>query len=363
MSRSQITGGKLYAEGTYGCIFIPPLVCKDEEIRSVDKRIIDKLIDKENAEVEMKISERVQRIPLWKNYFVVPFSMCEPAPRTMQTNVNVAKCDVIQQKRLDRFRLLQMNYGGKPLKTAIIDMKTQSLFDIALHLIEAGALLNLFGIVHSDIHQGNILIDNENIPRIIDFNLSVDVRNPDLFIYLNHPVMVSLFQEPPDACIVNGISKNIDGYKIITDLINTRKTFKKLQALFGLSVYDLRYEMEEFIKNSKIAQAGDVPKWFSTYWSKIDTWAIGMNIVCLLTDNLMWESFAIGQYKEYKEKLLPVLHDMTQVNPMKRIDCVQALARLDTNNFIIRKYGQEWLQKVKAKEQVSVSGGGLVFSN
>lgn len=356
MSRSQITGGKLYAEGTYGCIFVPPLVCKGEEDRPANKQIIDKLIDKENADIEMKISQRVQRIPLWKNYFVVPLSECEPAPRAEQTNVNVAKCDVIQQKRLDTFRLLQMEYGGKPLKQAVIDMKTQSLYDIALHLIEGGALLNLFGIVHTDIHQGNILIDKSNVPRIIDFNLSIDVRNPDLFIYLNHPTMVSLFQEPPDSCIVNGISKGVDGYKTIRDLLSIRKTLKKLQALFGISTMELRDEMEEFVNTSAIARTGDIKKWFETYWSKIDTWAIGMNIVLLLTDNLMWDSFAKGQYIDYRDKLLPVIHDMTQVNPMKRIDCVQALARLDPNNFILRKYGKDWL----AKRQ---TGGGLVFSN
>ena len=84
--------------------------------------------------------------------------------------------------------------------------------------------------------------------------------------------------------------------------------------------------------------------WFRTFWHTYDTWAIGMHIITLILDNLQWPVFASGEYQRYKHKLLPVLRDMVQCNPTKRIDCVQALARLDANNYVVRTYGRKWLE-------------------
>lgn len=349
MDTHHVTGGKLYNEGAYGCVFIPPLKCKGDQKQIAKVKgttYIDKLIGKQDAAFEFAIAQRIQRIPLWRNYFVVALSICDPAPLEEQTNIQIAQCDPLKSKRLDNFTLLRMEFGGKPLKQITFNTKLNSLYAFIKHFIEAGALLNLFGIVHSDIHQGNILVDADSVPRIIDFNLSIDIRNPDFFINLQHPIEFKLFQESPDSVLVNAIHKGKDPTQIIDTLLRERKTFRKISALLGVTETTMRDQLVNAYNRSRVIQDGNIEGWFKLYWTKIDTWAVAMNIILVLSDNMLWASFPSGEYAQYKNTLLPILRDMVNFNPIERIDCIQALARLDKGNYIIRKYGKDWLNKV-----------------
>ncbi len=57
--------------------------------------------------------------------------------------------------------------------------------------------------------------------------------------------------------------------------------------------------------------------------------------------------FLEGEKEEYRNKVLPVLRKLCEVSPLKRIDCVQALAYIDSDNYIVRgKKAIEWLKRV-----------------
>ena len=113
------SGGKILGQGQYGCVFIPPLKCKGTK-RSLETNTqitegapIDKLITVEQAEYEFSIAQSIQQIPLWKNYFLVSESICDPAP--IQVEKNIKNCDVLDEKELSNFKLLRLRYGGTPL--------------------------------------------------------------------------------------------------------------------------------------------------------------------------------------------------------------------------------------------------------
>jgi serine/threonine protein kinase len=345
----RLTGGKLYDQGGYGCVFIPPLTCVPgseigEESQSGILEI-DKLLSNSEAIIEYSIAEKIHRIPLWRNYYLVSTSMCTPAPRNQQTEPDLDKCKVLQGEDFSDFKLIRMPFGGRPLSQVSIKFSGKVMYDFIVHLLEGGALLQLFGIVHKDLHQGNILVDNVNVPRIIDFNLSLDTRMKITLSDLRHKISMGLFHESPDSCLVNAITQGKDGFTIIDRFINERKSLRKLQALLGITIEEMRDQLTYFYTHSKAAQEGDYVKWFYTYWPTIDSWSIGMNIVYLITDNMLWSDFRDSDYMSYGKKLLVIVRDMVNMNPMKRIDCVQALARLDTENYIIRKYAKKWLEK------------------
>lgn len=350
---AKLTGGKLYNEGGYGCVFVPPLLCKGETKKDADKIIsegkyIDKLMSKNFANIEFAIAKRIHTIPLWKNYFLVPHSICEPAPESLQMNSDIQKCGVLKKdNNLKNYRILRMTFGGKPLTQITMDFKKHSFVDFFKHLIEGGALMNLFGVVHRDLHRNNILVDTFNVPRIIDFNLSIDVQKPVNKALLLNVVEPDLVHEPPDSYLLNGLYSGYDFAQLMKEFFKKRKSLSKIQSILKVPKEKMEDDFREFYRKSKSAQNEDIEKWFQSYWRTIDSWAIGIDILITISYAMMWHSFEESDFKKDKTKIFEILTDMLQINPMKRIDCVEALNRLDPENYIIRKYGGKWLSRVK----------------
>jgi serine/threonine protein kinase len=343
----MLSGGKLIDDGLYGCIFTPALECKhkkkQEEVDEKDHLELSKLIPTSYAKKEDAVATLIRKIPLWKNYFIVSESMCEPS--LIQKDKDVVKCHVIQDKRLSAFRLLMMPYGGQPLNVHRFSLQTFQFMDFVSHFISAGAILNLFGIVHRDIHGGNILVDKEDVPRIIDFNLAIFVENDDAVMKLQHQYNYQLTQEPPDSTLVNAIKLGYKPNNVIQSIIYKKNIIKKISNLLQLPLNDMEEELESFYRQSKSVKQGEDTKWFHVYWRTIDSWAIGVNIVDLFYKLSLWPEFS-SQSSRIKSKLSPVLRGLCAVSPLKRLDCVQALYLLDPNHFIIRKYAGAWLKKV-----------------
>jgi serine/threonine protein kinase len=342
----MLSGGKLFDEGMYGCIFTPPLDCKKGTTQGVsedDNSQLSKLILTPSANLEFSIGVNIRQIPLWKNYFIVSESICEPAP--IQKDRDLSKCPILENRPLNDFRILNMPYGGLPLSIYRINLNSFNVMDFIIHFIEAGAILNLFGIVHRDIHQGNILVDNEQVPRLIDFNLSILVKSSITNNKLKHTYDYIIAQEPPDATLVNAIMSGYNYQRVIDSIIEKKPILKKVRNILGISLNDQLDQLEHFYLQSKSVKAGDQVGWFNSYWRTIDSWAIGINIIDLISKLSLWPEFSYTLNK-IRPKLFPVLRKMCEVSPKKRIDCVQALNYLAPNSFIIRKYGKAWINKV-----------------
>jgi serine/threonine protein kinase len=343
----MMNGGKLFDEGMYGCIFTPPLVCKDTKKidDETDNTALSKLILIPSANHEWTIMKKIKKIPLWKNYFIISESPpCEPAP--IQKDKELYNCSIFDnsQYNLSDFRILNMPYGGIPLTIYRINLSNFDFINFVIHFIEAGALLNLYGIVHRDIHQGNILIDRDNVPRIIDYNLSIIVNNITLN-ELKHKYEYNLAQEPPDSTIVNAVFMGYNYQKVIDSIIHKKPIMKKIRNILGINETQQTASLESFYWKSKSLKTGNQVMWFNNYWSKIDSWAIAINIIDLIYKLSLWPEFS-DTLKKIRPKLFPVLHKMCEVNPKERFDCVQALNILSPNSFIIRKYAKPWLTKV-----------------
>ncbi len=343
------TGGKLFDEGVYGCIFTPPLECADKSKNPSGEdndTMLSKLILEPSANHEWTIMRKIKKIPLWKNYFIVSESSpCIPAP--IQKDKELNDCSILDSTRfkLSDFRIINLPYGGIPLTTYRINLPSFDFMNFIIHFVEAGALLNLFGIVHRDIHQGNILVDNEQVPRIIDYNLSILIGSTVTVNNLKHKYNFNLAQEPPDSALVNAVYMGYNYDKVIDSVINKRYIMKKIRSILSISAIEQKDSLEKFYMYSKSMKAGDQVAWFNNYWTKIDSWAIGVNIIDLISKMALWPEFAYT-FRKISPKLIPVLKKLCEVNPKDRIDCVQALNYIAPNSFIIRKYAKPWLAKV-----------------
>ena len=353
------SGGKMIGDGVYGCVFMPQLTCKPNTTTTVDAidgamkgRRVSKLIDTASASIEFRLSKSISQIPLWRNYFVISESMCTPATR--QSEPDLRKCTTLTHEPISSFKLLSMPYRGDSLHLHRFNTNTFDFMQFAKHMIEAGALMNLFNIVHRDLHQGNVLVDAQHVPRIIDFNLSFHAKQQVTASALSHQFEPLIAHEPPDSALVNAIYQQ-DLYKrdydrAIQAIMDKKMVLKRIRILFGLSTEGMRQELEDFYHMSKSAKTGDTAGWFRMYWSKIDSWAIGVILVDMIAHFLVMGGFA-AKYEPIRGLLEPVLRDMCQINPIHRIDCVQALYRIDPNHFIIRKYGTRWLEALPTPDR------------
>lgn len=349
-------GGKIINQGMYSCIFMPTLTCKPNTQRSVDsdklmKRdptvsYVSKLIHKESGEDEFIVSTQINKIPLWRNYFVISEAICEPAKK--QVDKDMTTCHAIQEENISDFRLLTMPFMGTTMHTYQFDVRTFNVLAYTQHCIEAGALLNLFGIVHRDLHQGNFLIDDQQIPRIIDFNLAIPVEFRTVAGFadrLSHKYEPSITQEPPDSTLSNAVAQGYDPYKVIDAIIKRKSPIRKIISLFRIPQQTIEQELRTFYESSRSVREGNTVEWFRHYSRMIDSWAIGVAIVELIVKLSLWPEFE-DIFRPHRSTLLPVLRRMCEVNPSQRIDCVQALHMIQPNHFILRKYGQSWLDKV-----------------
>lgn len=345
------SGGNIQGEGLYGCTFIPPLRCKPNTIQSFDQydedqfsEQLSKIILKDDADIEFAISKIIHKIPLYKNYFAVSETICEPTRE--QKDKQLYHCPLLKDTSLSQTRLLIMPFAGKQLNDVQFDLQHFDFMNFITHLISAGALLNLFGIVHRDLHQANILVDSHNIPRIIDFNLSIPTRFVQLDVsMISHRYDYKISQEPPDSTLVNAIAHHHKPIEVIQSICFKKPIIKKISMLLGISTKDMYNSLYQFYRKSKSVKDGDLVKWFKLYYRTIDSWAIGITIVDLIRKMSLWSSFS-GILQKHKSKLFPLLRKMCAVSPLERIDCVQALHYLDPNHFIIRKYGKQWLSIV-----------------
>lgn len=336
-------GGRLLAYGRYGCVFTSSLHCKNKPPAIEDKHLptITKLIEQDYAEIEFKMASIVRKIPLWKQYFAVSESICEPAKK--QTESDLKKCPVVKGEPLSNFRVLSMAYRGVPIDSFRMNVKTFDPIAFISHFLEAGALLTLFGVVHRDIHRGNILIDTFGVPRIIDFNLAVYAKDDvaeDMFLH-SHTLQVS--QESPDATLVNATAHGYDGRRVIDSLLSKKEILKKIQSLLGVSTQYMRQRLNHFYQHSDSVKSGDSAAWFRSYWTKIDSWSVGVNIVFQIIKWSISPAFSLGPQQK---KLFDVLRKMCEVSPLDRIDCVQALHLWNPSHLILQRYGKEWLAKV-----------------
>ena len=199
MTQSKRIGGKAIAEGTYGCVFKPQLICDGKNIRQ--DGIVSKLGLKKDMEDEMKLitqfSTILASIPNNKNYFIASnTSICNPKKLDPLIDLNDFdnKCAILNKKGIKKenvnnpnilknLKIINIPDGGVDLLYFIKNNRlTKATFNkINTSLIEllnnAIIPMNKKNILHLDLKMENILIDTQYKIRIIDWGLSTIINS------------------------------------------------------------------------------------------------------------------------------------------------------------------------------------------
>lgn len=176
--RTRKRGGKVLGEGHAAKTYDPPIQCKDgRNMSGYVTRVVkdgdrDELLTTWNPE----IIERLKKIDPDQKYFYYP-QYCEPGELTdenradgitdesKQVSEYVKKgYGTIGPRAFERRNWVEYFLGRKNWINK--NQKFQGMMD---HLVEAVELLHKNKIAHGDIWGDNIIIAQDNLPRIIDF--------------------------------------------------------------------------------------------------------------------------------------------------------------------------------------------------
>jgi len=340
-------GGKLIGQGTYGCIFDPPLLCKKKQFTKGD---IGKLTVESDLEREKFAYKVLQGIDEAKKYFILPDASCSPRIIDNQVDNDITKCKFLEKTDHTKLKQVAMEYGGKDLTKINIKSKDSiSFFILMRRMLEAGSLLLLHGFIHYDIHAGNILIDKHNNSKLIDWGQSFSKDEITLeSIEERWKVLTPEFAaEPPEVTFLTAIDdyNNYSFEEALIQLMPRKRVLHKIEKLLGVSLRTQLANLGTFFRSSQAFQQKDIVKIWKLYYPGFDAWGIGVVLLdCLATLIYSYEFIESSEWKLKKGIVVEILKKMLHTNPKERIDCVEALAILDPVNEIYMKYGVEWVE-------------------
>jgi serine/threonine protein kinase len=284
---------ELISQGTYGCIFKPGMNCKGE----IEKEgYITKLqYDPETTENEVDIGKTLlekdennkKKNKEYNNRFAPILHSC-PISLGIIKDDFIEKCKVIKDNALSNtFYSNQIRYVGKYTLADYFSMLRQEpdkrkfirfCSRYHIYLLESLILLNDKKIVHFDLKENNILIDQKrNIPVIIDFGLSIHM-NILLETPLNSDKYIEKFftyydKYPPwclEIILISFMVKNVHVDSIWGGRKNTRGKPKTIKDMDSTSTFewtsrivkkeDLLLIIDHYFKESPIIKAISLDK-------------------------------------------------------------------------------------------------------
>jgi serine/threonine protein kinase len=245
---------KLYTQGSYGCIYKPGLTCKGK----LDSKKFIRKIQKNNkgAQHEKIIGDAIKKIKHYKDYFAPVIETCPISINTIE-NQEIKKCEIMN-KTSEEYVSNKIRYVGKnTLADYLLDIYKTSpklflkqLFTTNLDILDEVSILLKHNILHMDLKENNIIIDEVlNKPIIIDFGLSfqtIDINDsnmPELFFVYQH-YTPWCFEINFINCIVNTIATETNGVNIKTTPIQQ----SDLEAISNKFIQDNTFLQSNFSK-------------------------------------------------------------------------------------------------------------------
>ncbi len=358
-----MAGGKILGQGTYGCVIDKPLTCINNYVPpQASVRNITKIAKPYSLQPEVKAAKILNQIPFANKYFLLLKGHgCKLPQSVLEKEPELKKCDILQRVGIAEVEAVRMSFGGVSIEDYKVDPVKFDVHRFVKNILEAGSLITLHGIIHRDLHRGNILMDENGYPHIIDFGLSIykkDALKMDDFLFGFDP---KYDQEPPEMTLWNAVEDNMEMFfwkkknlaGPIKDIFAGKKIIQISQTFNHKTIDQLKTDFDTYIDESKTFIDKDFAKWWEIYWSKFDAWSIGGTICKTIFFHMQQPAFKYNvTYNKYKTQIHQIITGLLDVNPKSRLDLVEALAIIDPNSIVINKYGSSWLKQRKQQRKL-----------
>ena len=327
-------GGKLLSEGGFGCVYYPSIDCDGKE-KKEDGKMISKIQRyNESSKNEINIGKQIQKIPNFKSFFAPIKSHCDAVNISQFKDEITDSCEMFQKENVKNKYVISYSYFVKGQSffnyiTSNNDDKklSMSIIQSYNHLLDALDILGSHDIVHYDLKGENIMYSVErNIPIIIDFGLSFDVKNikeenMKKFFYVYGP---DYYLWAPEAHFLSYLAKSKAPASmetiqtIVNDIVRENKV---MNLMFSREFMDEYQEsMIEFYSQFADIPVNEVLQYFMKYYKTWDNFSLSILYLRVLfylnKDGFMDNHFVIF----FSQLLLQNIH----YNPERRFSCPQS---------------------------------------
>lgn len=322
-------GGSIRGEGRYGCVFQPRLKCKNKAKKASDSHKVGKITQLIDAKNEIMIGEYLKSIPNSSTYTVyAEHDACIPDAASEQSDQDLKECDLIRSTKLEDTVQLTMPWGGYALSR--IDLKPSSFqfFKVFEKILAIGTFVLVHDLCHFDISVQNILVDTQQIPKLIDFGFSFrgsklkkeHLKNIWRKYSYDHDV------ETPEITLVLSANKGVPVEHSINELEKQKPAVQRLATLCGVSPSQWGQDLKAWSDSSIHFNKREWYEIFKLYWPGFDSWSLGAVLLILLEIQMSFQSFLNSkEWSEKGELVKEVLRGMCSANPVKRLDAAEAL--------------------------------------
>jgi tRNA A-37 threonylcarbamoyl transferase component Bud32 len=308
------TGGSIIGQGSYGCVFDPPLNC-DKNINNSGK--VGKVTSTNEANHEYSVGLHLKTLPYATDYFILADTTCIPNARSKQTDKTISECKTLKSVKIPTTVQLILPFGGRSLVQIKKTYTADEFYNIGRMLLEAGTLLLLGGVVHSDIHSGNVVMNGTL--KIIDYGKAWFPKNlvdyNDVVNEFNPKPMAGT----PEENIISAYKSNINIDFALAKITDEKTVLSYIYKLTGKTSETQINELREFMRSSLAFREKNWNAFYKIYWKKLDAWGIGSVLIINFINTLMFHTSP-----EF-ESIVPVILGLCSLDPGLRLDCTEAL--------------------------------------